>query len=352
MNHPLIIALAGAVIVATAVGVNIYLWQEEAATPPLMDQGVKSKKAPEPRVAAPAKPAKTVEVASAGTAQGIENKNKPTFDVVRVTPEGNAVIAGRGAPGSEIVVLVDGRAAGKVRADERGEWVLVPDKPLAAGSRQLTLRQRIGGGEPLQSDDVVVVVVPEPKKDIAGRPAKEPSRALALKFPRKGSGPSTLLQKPTPSDAGDAFAVDTIDYDENGQLYISGRGQPAYIVQLYLDNKFVGRAKVDTNSGWRVKPDNPVAPGLYQLRADHADPNGRVMARLSLPFARAEPMTPETMPPEPFVIVQPGNSLWRLARRTYGSGFNFTVIFEANKDQIKDPNLIYPGQVFAIPTTN
>jgi nucleoid-associated protein YgaU len=49
------------------------------------------------------------------------------------------------------------------------------------------------------------------------------------------------------------------------------------------------------------------------------------------------------------VIVQPGNSLWRLARRTYGNGLLFTVIYEANKDRIGDPNLIYPGQIFQLP---
>ena len=49
------------------------------------------------------------------------------------------------------------------------------------------------------------------------------------------------------------------------------------------------------------------------------------------------------------VIVQPGNSLWRIARRTYGQGLQYTVIYEANKDRIGDPNLIYPGQIFTVP---
>jgi len=86
------------------------------------------------------------------------------------------------------------------------------------------------------------------------------------------------------------------------------------------------------------------------LRADEVDNAGKVQARIELPFARAEPL--DTMPPEPFVIVQPGNSLWRLARRAYGSGFRYTTIFAANKKQITDPDMIFPGQVFAVPATN
>jgi len=75
-----------------------------------------------------------------------------------------------------------------------------------------------------------------------------------------------------------------------------------------------------------------------------------VTARVSMPFSRAEPVA--GAPPEPFVIVQPGNSLWRLARRVYGQGIRYSMIYEANRDHIKDPDLIYPGQVFALPATN
>ncbi len=47
--------------------------------------------------------------------------------------------------------------------------------------------------------------------------------------------------------------------------------------------------------------------------------------------------------------MQPGQNLWRLARRAYGAGIRYTVIFLANRDQIRDARLIYPGQVFATP---
>jgi hypothetical protein len=359
MNQPLLIVIAGAAIVTTAVSVNVFLSLDEAEKPSEVTQTVSPKKPARPAPRVSESVTDTPEAAKSAPSKAIEKKQKttpeqvkPSFDVVRVTPEGDAVIAGRADPGSSVAILSDGQFVGQIEADKRGEWVLVPDKPLAPGSRQFSLEQRIEGKKSLQSDDVVVIVVPERRKDIAGRPTKEPSQALVLKFPRKGDGPSTLLQKPTPESAARRFAVDTVDYDDDGRLHISGRGEPKSKVQLYLDGKFIGRAVVDVNSGWRIRPDNPVAAGIYQMRADHLDQVGKVTGRLSLPFARAEPMTAESMPPEPFVIVQPGNSLWRLARRAYGSGFNYTVIYQANKDQIGDPDMIFPGQVLAVPTTN
>jgi nucleoid-associated protein YgaU len=44
-----------------------------------------------------------------------------------------------------------------------------------------------------------------------------------------------------------------------------------------------------------------------------------------------------------------GDNLWNIARAHYGTGWHHTKIFNANKDQIRDPDLIYPGQVFSLP---
>ena len=76
----------------------------------------------------------------------------------------------------------------------------------------------------------------------------------------------------------------------------------------------------------------------------------KVVARIELPFARAEPL--KALANEEYVIVQPGNSLWRISRRILGEGTMYTVIYEANKDQIRDADLIYPGQIFAVPRKN
>jgi nucleoid-associated protein YgaU len=47
--------------------------------------------------------------------------------------------------------------------------------------------------------------------------------------------------------------------------------------------------------------------------------------------------------------VVPGDSLWAISRRFYGHGVRFGEIFEANGSQIRDPKLIYPGQIFVVP---
>ena len=380
VNRPLLLITVGVGVVILAIGLNYLLSQEEVTevAPPAEQAAVRD--AGSTTAPAAGKPKREV-------------SDSLTFDVVRVTPEGEVVIAGRAKPGSTVTILDKDKSLGEVTADARGEWVFVPEKPLASGSRQLGLEIRKKGGETVQSESVVVVVVPEKGKDIAGRPTDTPSQPLALLVPRKGTGPSTVLQKPTigerepaagpprfaalaptpgavppgslaavpgrfaaapakPSGGGMDFrlSVDTVDYDDAGRLSLSGRARPGALVQLYLNNRFVGRTRAGSDGIWRLSPDRTVVPGLYTLRVDHVDANGRVLARLAFPFSRAEPLT--GIRPGTMVVVQPGNSLWRLARRAYGEGMQYTMIFEANRDQIRDPDLIYPGQIFALPVTN
>jgi nucleoid-associated protein YgaU len=72
-----------------------------------------------------------------------------------------------------------------------------------------------------------------------------------------------------------------------------------------------------------------------------------VLSRIETPFDRTEARAAPLREGE--VVVQPGDSLWKLSQRLYGAGLRYTVIFEANRDRVRDPDLIYPGQVFDIP---
>ena len=417
MNYPLVLALVGATVVVAAIGLNYLPTQESESPSARQVPAVPDTPAVTAKTAAAAAKAAAAAEAAAVTAKAAAAATKaptlpeatrapeatavggapagagppatpappdkptsPSFDVVRVNPRGDTVIAGRAEPGAKVFILEGGKEVGNVTADGRGEWVFVPEAPLQAGKRQLSLEMRRKGSDAVPSESVVVLVVPERGKDVAGRDTKVESQALALKVPRAGPGAITVMQKPsgagqamekpldpgtamerspapstaapkTAASAGESFplTVDSVDYDDHGNLHISGRARPDALVQLYLDNVFIGLTETDGEGAWSLGPGNQVEPGLYTLRADQVNERGKVLARVSLPFSRAEPLT--DMAPGTFVIVQPGNSLWRLARRAYGSGFQYAVIFEANRDQIKDPDLIYPGQVFTMPVT-
>ncbi len=296
---------------------------------------------PEQQAAVPPQPAKPGEAIV------------PSFDVVRIDPRGNAVVAGRAAPGSQVTILNKDQEIGHATADANGEWVWVPDAPLKPGSLELNLNAQVPGQAPVQSKNSIVLVVPEPHKDIAGRETESTgeSGALVLKVP-KGGGPAEVVQTPasprSPSDVqAGGLSLDIVDYDEAGNLALGGQAKPGATVRVYLDNGLLGEATAADSGRWTLRPDHPVAAGTYRLRVDQIGGDGKVTARIELPFVRSEHLAEANG--NQSVIVQPGNSLWRLARRSYGSGPSYTIIYEANKDQIRDPDLIYPGQVFTIP---
>jgi nucleoid-associated protein YgaU len=260
----------------------------------------------------------------------------PTFDVVRVNPQGEAVIAGRAAPGAEVRVLDGDREIGRVTADRNGEWVLVPKEPLPPGSHQLTLSARGKDGATSTSEGVVAMLVPE-RAPTAGAPA---SGSVAVLLPRAGDGAARALQLP----AGRKFALDIIEYDGAGKVQMLGRAVPDAGIRIYLDDRAAGSASADAAGAWSITLDRSVPLGHYRLRIEAFDKDGQALGQLALKFDRAAP-------PEGYAAfdVQPGNSLWRLAERRFGDGQRYTEIYQANQGKIRDPDLIYPGQVVAVP---
>ena len=277
----------------------------------------------------------------------------PSFDVVRVNPNGDAVVAGRAAPGSTITLLDGDKPIGTADTDDRGEWVLLPDSAIAPGEHRFSVQAKTDNGPVVPSDKMVIVVVPKPAENIAGQPVTAPSGALAIEVPKSGEGATRLLNAPdggqgegAPSARSD-LALDAIDYTPNGHVVLSGRAKSSGDLIIYLDNQPMGSAKADAGGLWAFTATTPVSPGDHELRIDLVGEGAKVESRLKTPFA--QPDFADLKLDGRNIVVQPGNSLWRLARRSYGNGVMYTVIFEANKDRIADPDLIYPGHVFTVP---
>ena len=349
-SSKLLLAIAG-VILAGGVVVGVLSMRGGDGD----DKSVTPNEAPTTGIAVVPKSPDPAPAASPSDAAG-DQPTKPSFDIVRVEPSGETVIAGRAEPGATVTVLDRDTPIGEATANSSGEFVLLLEKPLAPGNHELTLRASPGGEQAtasLQSDNVVVIVVPEGGGEaVAGTPSLSPSdgsgKALAVLTPRAG-GASTVLQGG--EGIGDRdLLLNAIDYDETGRVIISGRGPVGALVLVYLDNRLVGQSRVGGDGRWRLIPEGAVASGLHRLRVDQVDETGKVLARVETPFSRSTLLT--DLADDDFVIVQPGNSLWRIARRRYGEGTQFTLIYEANANQIRDPDLIYPGQVFALPQSN
>jgi Bacterial Ig-like domain/Bacterial Ig domain/LysM domain len=261
------------------------------------------------------------------------------FDVVRVNPKGDAVLAGHAAPGAQVTVQDAGNAVGTATADNAGNWVIVPTTPLPAGAQALTLSERRTDGSTIAAPGSLLTLVPGPAS-----PSAPPASAVAV-LDQPGVAPRVLQ---APLGNGNAkLGLGAVDYDDHGQLRFAGTAPPGSTVRVYVDNRAAGDAVADAQGRWTLSPEAAISPGQHRLRVDQIDPRGQVVTRVELPFQR-EQLTAAQIGPNR-VVVQPGESLWRLARETYGKGVRYTVIFQANQEQIRDPWKIYPGQVFAVP---
>lgn len=271
----------------------------------------------------------------------------PTFDVARIGPDGRAVIAGRATPGAKIVLLDGGREIAKGEADSRGEWVvIVQDPPLNVGQHELRVVQHIAGKAPVTSEQAVVALVPERPAENA--PAKPREETLVVIAPPGGA--ATLVQPPSPAGVPKSadLALSTLDYDDRGHVTVTGQAEPGTVVRAYINDQMVAEGVAGADGRWRLTPSVPIEPGKHKLRLDRIAKDGKPVARLELPFDRVV-VAPASSSDGRRLHVVRGDNLWNIAHAHYGTGFHYTVIFGANKDQIRDPHLIYPGQVFTLP---
>jgi LysM repeat protein len=288
-------------------------------------------------------------VGSTGLA-GRGDEARPAFDVARVEPSGDAVIAGRAAPGASVELLRNGEPHDRVVADASGQFAMVPPR-LPPGDSELTLRSRLPDGRLATSKESVVVAL---QADLKDRPV------VALMTPDK---PSVVLSKPAASTPpGGAVMVDTVETEPGGKLFVSGRSSPRAAVRLYLNDSYQASTTAAANGRFAFTTTNEgIRPGSgYRVRLDEVDPgSGAIRSRAEVPFEAASAASAGspaagspaavTNPKVSTAVVSRGDSLWRISRAAYGDGARYTVIYDANHNQIRNPDRIYPGQVFVLP---
>jgi nucleoid-associated protein YgaU len=328
--------LLGALGLASAAAVAMFVLRarEEVGSP-----------LPPPAAQAPVLPAPLVTPHAGNTAPAgarpTPSAVAPSFDIVRVNPQGSAVIAGRGDPGAAVSVRSDGAELGHVTADGHGAWVLGPTDPLPPGSHTLALRELTQSGREIASEGSVLMMVPERQATAATQPP------LTL-LTGPAQAPRVLQGPPGEGSARPGqLGLGAVDYGSVGEMRLSGTAHPGSALRLYADNKPIGEARADQTGRWTLSPGEKLAEGTHQLRLDQLGSDGKVTARVELPFRRENMNAAEVASGK--VVVQPGSNLWRIASHAYGQGVRYIIIYQANRDQIRNPRLIYPGQVFTVP---
>ncbi|MDA8804055.1 LysM peptidoglycan-binding domain-containing protein, partial [Amylibacter sp.] len=288
--------------------------------------------------AAEVKEDKTAEVKEDKAAVGKEdkavevedlNENNPKFDLVRVEEDGSAIIAGSAKPNSEVRLLVDGKELEVVEADGSGTFAILTTIPT--GEKPLELQLEDANDNSVKSKDTVLVI---PNKETEN---KSPKIVIA-----ETSGEIIVQDQNELAPEIQSLSLDTINYAESGDVILAGRAASEQTVRIYVDNKPVVLGEV-TNGKWNFEIPN-IEEGIYTLRVDAINEQGEVVDRVESPFQRVILEMERGQ-----ATIQPGFTLWKLAELKYGFGMRYVQIFEANRDSIKDPDLIYPGQVFQIP---
>jgi hypothetical protein len=186
------------------------------------------------------------------------DESVPVFDIARIESTGDAVIAGRAAPGAIVDLLRNGEFHDRAVADQSGQFVMVPPR-LPPGDYELTLRSRQPDGKRATSKQSVVVALAEVKSS---------------------SGAAQARAEAKPRD----IAVSQLPH-ATAAIPLSDGGSPSAVV----------------------------------------------------------------VPKIATAVVSRGDNLWRISRVTYGTGMRYAVVYKANQDQIRNPNRIYPGQIFVLP---
>ncbi|MEL7257867.1 MAG: LysM peptidoglycan-binding domain-containing protein [Pseudomonadota bacterium] len=302
----------------------------------------------------------------------------PSVSTFRLEPDGQMLVAGRAEPGWKTSIRLDEEVLSTFIPEGNGEFVqfvdVKPDPDVRVLSLAMTSPET---GEVLYSQgDIIITPVAAPEvvatKEDAGGDVSEETADAGTENADPAADPTAtqntavllsddegvkVLQPAQPQDASpevmSVVALDAITYSTEGEVQLSGRGAGEGFVRVYIDNAPVITSQIDEDGSWRS--DLPeVDTGVYTLRIDEVDAEGNVTSRVETPFKREdeEVLAQATEGQTELVqaiTVQPGYTLWGISRDNYGDGTLYVRIFEANRDRIRNPDLIYPGQVFSIP---
>ena len=280
----------------------------------------------------------------------------PTVDILKVGPDGSYIIAGKGKPNSTISLLEKGNKIESVDADKSGNWVIVSQDNLESGDNLLIINQDNIDGTSTQSKEIYVAKI-DKENEI---------KPLVIEIVNDDGGKLSIIQSPSirklksnvqndlnlsekPIKKINIFKIQSVSFTQDGSLSIQGIANYGSNIEFIISKNF-SSIVLKNKPEWVFKSSYKLDYGIHKLIANLKSQDNTTLDSITLPFMRSE--MPTGALPDNFVLIKPGDMLWTISYKIYGNPLKYIEIFEENRDQISNPDLIFPGQVFSIPKKN
>ena len=327
-----------------------------------------------------------------------------TIDLARVKPDGAAVFAGTAAPNTKIRIFEGDILLGETIANANGEWVIVLEKSLAAGQHLISVAMERSDGTTEMADrslaveiyqdtetKPLVALLPETETEVpvliqspddvdtakpaaaaseaivadAAKPAAAASEAIVADdakpaaaampeitraAPAKPQAKSQIVASQIATSQIAALAPSAIVWRDASSILISGTSRGGIRVTVNDAKGQFGEALVLADGAWQVAGSLDMDIAVSQLRFLLFDDVNQIIARYDLPVKARD--LAKGQDGSPLVVVNKGDMLWRIAYQQMGKGVRYVDIVRRNKQDIINPDLIYPKQIFAVPQSS
>jgi nucleoid-associated protein YgaU len=306
-----------------------------------------------------------------------------TIDLARVKPDGAAVFAGMAAPNAKIRIFEGDILLGETITNANGEWVIVLEKSLAAGQHLISVAMERSDGTTEMADrslaveiyqdtetKPLVALLPETATEVPvliqspddvdkAKPAATASGSIVADAAKADAATlETAEPAPAKPQANNqiaasqiaALAPSAIVWRDASRILISGTSRGGVRVAVNDAKGQFGEALVLADGAWQVAGSLDMDIAVNQLRFALFDDANQIIARYDLPVKARD--LAKGQDGSPLVVVNKGDMLWRIAYHQLGEGVKYVDIVRRNQQDIADPDLIFPKQIFAVPQSS
>ena len=284
-----------------------------------------------------------------------ESSETIKLEVIRVRPDGSLVIAGKGLPNSKVEIISGSTVIATTTSDKIGEFVAVPEKQLKSGEHLLAFRQitkngnitianeavaiNVTGG----TNDIPIVAIIDSEGKLGARVIQAPG-LIESKIENNVNEEKKSTEKINPTISILAFTYDA----KVGQLILSGTAYGGIQINAGFSGKETSSTKI-LNNKWSLTIPGKLLSGKQKVSAVLLGKDGKILSKNSVNISGKSIQNANG---KTFIIVQKGDALWNIAFNRLGLGQRYIDIVDLNKEIITNPDLIYPKQLFVIPTQN